>query len=270
MKISLLQMKTLATPEENVKKIKAMLQTAKATGAELAVLPEMCACPYENEAFVRYAMPADSPFLQEMAKAARELGIYLVAGTVPEADGGKIYNTSFVYDPKGECIARHRKVHLFDINVPGGQYFMESDTFTPGKEITAFDTPWGRFGLMICYDIRFSEMARLTGEGANAIIVPAAFNLTTGPAHWEISFRMRALDQQVFMVGCAPARDADSSYQAWGHSIVTDPWGSVMVQMEEDEGIVTVELDFDRVGKVREQLPLLKHRRTDIYDIIRK
>lgn len=271
MKISLLQMKTLATPEENVKKIKAMLQIAKAAGAEMAVLPEMCCCPYENEAFVRYAMPADSPFLMKLAEAAKALGIYLVAGSVPEADAGKIYNTSFVYDPKGECIARHRKVHLFDINVPGGQYFMESDTFTPGKEITSFDTPWGRFGLMICYDIRFPEMARLTAQNpdpfsrTNAIIVPAAFNLTTGPAHWEISFRMRALDQQIFMVGCAPARDENSSYQAWGHSIVTDPWGSVMVQMEEDEGIVTVELDLDRVGKVREQLPLLKHRRTDLY-----
>lgn len=270
-KISLLQMKTMATPEENVVKIKELLKKAKTEGADMAVLPEMCCCPYENEAFVRYAMPANAPFLKALAETAKELELYLVAGSVPEAAGKKIYNTSFVYNPKGEQIARHRKVHLFDINVEGGQYFMESDTFTAGEEVTTFQTPWGRFGLMICYDIRFPEMARLTAQNLdpfsriNAIIVPAAFNMTTGPAHWEISFRMRALDQQLFMIGCAPARDINSSYQAWGHSIVTDPWGTVVEQLDEKEGILTVELDFEKVEKVREQLPLLKHRRTDLY-----
>lgn len=269
MKLSLLQMKTMATPEENIGKIKEMLKKAKAEGADMAVLPEMCCCPYENSAFVRYAMAANSPFLTELAETAKELGIYLVAGSVPELEDKKIYNTSFVYNPKGECIARHRKVHLFDINVEGGQYFMESDTFTPGKEVTAFDTPWGKFGLIICYDIRFPELSRLLAlEGVQAIIVPAAFNMTTGPAHWELSFRMRALDNQVFMAGCAPARDMDSSYTAWGHSIVADPWGSVVEQLDEKEGILTVELDFGKVEKVREQLPLLKHRRTDLYDVL--
>ena len=271
MKLSLLQMKTMATPEENIVKIKEMLKKAKAEGADVAVLPEMCCCPYENSAFVRHAMAANSPFLTELAETAKELGIYLVAGSVPELEDKKIYNTSFVYNPKGECIARHRKVHLFDINVEGGQYFMESDTFTPGKEVTAFDTPWGKFGLIICYDIRFPELSRLLAlEGVQAIIVPAAFNMTTGPAHWELSFRMRALDNQVFMAGCAPARDMASSYHAWGHSIVTDPWGSVVEQLDEKEGILTVELDFEKVEKVREQLPLLKHRRTDLYDVVTK
>lgn len=271
MKVSLLQMKTAATPEENIVKIKEMLKQAKTEGADMAVLPEMCCCPYENSAFVRYAMPSNDPFLMELAETAKELGLYVVAGSVPEADGNKIYNTAFVYNPKGDCVARHRKVHLFDINVPGGQYFMESDTFTPGKDVTTFDTPWGRFGVMICYDIRFPEMARLTTYNpdpflkTNAIIVPAAFNMTTGPAHWEISFRMRALDQQVYMIGCAPARDINSSYHAWGHSIVTDPWGAVVEQLEEKEGILTVVLDLEKVEKVREQLPLLKHNRTDLY-----
>ena len=271
MKVSLLQMKTAATPAENIIKIKEMLKQAKAEGADMAVLPEMCCCPYENSAFVEFAMPYNSPFLLEIAETAKELGLYVVAGSVPEADGKKIYNTSFVYNAKGECIARHRKVHLFDINVPGGQYFMESDTFTPGKDITTFDTPWGKFGVIICYDIRFPEMSRLTAYNPDpysktrGIIVPAAFNMTTGPAHWEISFRMRALDQQIFMIGCAPARDANSSYTAWGHSIITDPWGAVVEQMDEKEGILTVELDLEKVEKVREQLPLLKHNRTDLY-----
>ena len=271
MKVSLLQLKTLPTPEENLEKIKAMLMQAKAEGTDLAVLPEMCCCPYENSAFVRYAMPKDSPFLQGIAQTAKALGLYVVAGSVPLAENGKIYNASFVYDREGSCIARHRKTHLFDINVAGGQYFMESDTFTAGKDVTVFDTPWGRLGLMICYDIRFPELSRLLAlEGARAILVPAAFNMTTGPAHWALSFRMRALDNQVFLAGCAPARDLQSSYTAWGHSVVTDPWGSVVQELEETEGILTAELDFAKLERVREELPLLKHRRTDLYDIIRK
>ena len=271
MKVSLLQMKTLETPEENILKIKEMLKEAKAAGADIAVLPEMCCCPYENSAFVKYAMPYDSPFLTEITEQAKELGLYIVAGSVPETDGKNIYNTSFVYNANGDCVARHRKVHLFDINVPGGQYFMESDTFTPGKDVTTFDTPWGKFGVIICYDIRFPEMSRLTAYNPDpynktrGIIVPAAFNMTTGPAHWELSFRMRALDQQIFMIGCAPARDTNSSYTAWGHSIITDPWGAVVEQMDEKEGILTVELELEKVEKVREQLPLLKHNRTDLY-----
>ena len=271
MKISLLQMKTAATPEENIVKIKEMLKQAKAAGADMAVLPEMCCCPYENSAFVEFAMPWNSPFLTKIAEMAKEFGLYIVAGSVPLASDGKIYNASFVYSDKGEELAVHRKTHLFDINVPGGQYFMESDTFTAGKDVTTFSTPWGKMGLIICYDIRFPELSRLLAlEGAQAIIVPAAFNMTTGPAHWEMSFRMRALDNQVFMVGCAPARDMESSYTAWGHSIATDPWGSIIGQMDETEGILTVELDMGRVDTVRQQLPLLKHRRTDFYDMVKK
>ena len=268
MKVSLLQMKTAATPAENIVKIKTMLRQAKAAGADMAVLPEMCCCPYENSAFVQFAMKWDDPFLMEIAETAKELGLYVVAGSVPLSSKGKIYNASFVYNDKGNQIALHRKTHLFDINVPGGQYFMESDTFTAGKDVTAFNTPWGKMGLMICYDIRFPELSRLLAlEGVQAIFVPAAFNMTTGPAHWEMSFRMRALDNQVFMIGCAPARDMESSYTAWGHSMAADPWGAVIGQMDETEGILTVELDMARVDTVRQQLPLLKHRRTDMYDV---
>lgn len=268
MKLSLIQMKTAASPEENIARIKPLLKQAREDGADMAVLPEMCACPYENAAFRHYAMEPDAPFLREMAGEAKKYGLYLVAGSVPEKSGDKIYNTSFVFDPKGQRIAFQRKMHLFDINIEGGQYFKESDTFTPGDWLTLFDTPWGRFGLMICYDIRFPELARLLAlEGARAIIVPAAFNMTTGPAHWELSFRARALDNQVFMAGCAPARDLGASYHSWGHSIVTDPWGTVLGQLDEKEGILTMDLDFAKVEKVRRELPLLKHRRTDIYGI---
>lgn len=268
MKLSLIQLQTAPTPSENLPRIQGLLRRAKAEGAELCVLPEMCCCPYENSAFVRYAMAADAPFLQALAAEAKALGIYLVAGSVPEADGGRIYNTSFVYDPAGQCIARHRKVHLFDIQVEGGQQFRESDTFTAGDSLTLFETPWGKCGVMICYDIRFPEWARLLAlAGARLVLAPAAFNHTTGPAHWELSFRARALDNQIFLAGCAPAPDPAASYHAWGHSLVTDPWGGVVASMGTAEGILTVELDMGYLEKIRRELPLLQHRRTDLYTV---
>ena len=205
---------------------------------------------------------------QAMSDAAREHHIYLVAGSMPEKDeAGHVYNTAYAFDREGKQIGKHRKMHLFDIAVKGGQTFRESDTLTAGNQVTTFDTEFGRCGLEICYDIRFPELARLTEEaGARIIFVPAAVNMTTGPAHWELSFRMRALDNQVFMVGCSQARQ-DSGYISYGHSIVTSPWGDVIHMMDEKEGMALVELDLDRIDQVREQLPLLKQRRLDIYEL---
>ena len=202
MKVALLQLKTLPTPEENLEKIKGMLQAARAAGADLAVLPEMCCCPYENSAFVRYAMPENAPFLQGIAEMAGALGLYVVAGSVPLAADGRIYNAAFVYDNKGSCITRHRKTHLFDINVPGGQYFMESDTFTAGRDVTTFDTPWGKLGLMICYDIRFPELSRLLAlEGARAILVPPIGKCPSVCVPWIIRFFWQAVPLRVI---CSP------------------------------------------------------------------
>jgi predicted amidohydrolase len=159
-------------------------------------------------------------------------------------------------------------MHLFDIDVEGGQYFKESDVLTPGKDVTVFDTEFCRIGLGICYDIRFPELSRLMVlEGAEVIIFPAAFNMTTGPAHWELNFRGRALDNQVYTIGVAPARDMESSYHSYGNSIVASPWGNVLNRMDEKEGFVVQEIDLDYVKKVREQLPLLKHLRRDIYKL---
>lgn len=266
MKLALIQMKTKNTPEENLVEAKKMLAKAAKENVHIAVFPEMFACPYDNSCFPRFAMDQESPFLIEMGNCAAELGIYIVAGSVPEKSNHKIYNTSFVFDPKGQRIARHRKIHLFDIDVEGGQRFVESDVLSPGQDFTTFDTPWGKLGLMICYDIRFPEVARLLAlQGAKGIIVPAAFNMTTGPAHWEFSFRARALDNQVFMAGVAPARDTMASYIAWGHTISTDPWGAILTQMDEKEGIAFVEWEMEKLDKVRRELPLLKHRRTDLY-----
>ncbi|MBQ8089882.1 MAG: carbon-nitrogen hydrolase family protein, partial [Pyramidobacter sp.] len=209
MKTALVQMHVNEDKKQNMVRAAAFIRRAAEKGAEVVVLPEMFNCPYQTKNFPVYAEKAGGACWTILSEAARENGVYLVGGSMPEKDDqGRVYNASFVFDRDGRQIARHRKAHLFDIDVPGGQRFKESETLTAGDEITTFDTEVGRMGLLICYDFRFPEMSRvMANRGAKVIFVPAAFNMTTGPAHWEILFRCRAQDYQVFTVGAAPARD---------------------------------------------------------------
>lgn len=265
-KLGLCQMKVGGDKGENLRRAEACLRAAARQGAQVAVLPEMFNCPYENARFPRYAEPAGGESWQFLSRMARELGLYLVGGSVPEREGEKIYNTCYIFSPEGTELARHRKVHLFDIDVPGGQRFMESDTLTAGDQITVVDTPLGKLGVAICFDIRFAELFRVMGDlGAQLILVPAAFNMTTGPIHWSLAFRMRALDQQCFVAGCSPARDEEASYVAYGHSLVCNPWGEILTEFDEKEGVRVVELDLDDLDKYRGQIPILAGRRTDLY-----
>lgn len=266
LKLGLCQMKVGQDKGENLRRAEACLREAAGQGAQVAVLPEMFNCPYENSCFPRYAEPAGGESWQFLSRMARELGLYLVGGSVPEREGEKIYNTCYLFSPEGAELARHRKVHLFDIDVPGGQRFMESDTLTAGDQITVVDTPLGKLGVAICFDIRFAELFRVMGDlGAQLILVPAAFNMTTGPIHWSLAFRMRALDQQCFVAGCSPARDEGASYVAYGHSLVCNPWGEILTEFDEKEGVRVVELDLDDLDKYRGQIPILAGRRTDLY-----
>lgn len=280
MKLALIQMAAQTEKEASLQLAESYIRKAAAEGADLAVLPEMFCCPYSTENFPVYAETEDGNCRARMAAAARENRIFLVAGSMPELDSeGHVYNTSYVFDREGRQIARHRKVHLFDINIEGGQYFRESDTLSAGDQITTFEietteknrdgrsgTPL-RCGLMICYDIRFPEFAmKMAQQGVSLIIVPAAFNMTTGPAHWELLFRARALDDQVFMAGCSQARNTEAGgYVSYGHSIIVSPWGEVLAQMDEKEGMIVQEIDLSATEKIREQLPVLRQRRTDLY-----
>ena len=276
-KTAVLQTKVFAEKEKNICQLEEILASGKTEGADLVTLPEMFACPYETGNFPLYAEPEGGPSWQALSSLAKEYGIYLSAGSVPElvkaeTPGQKdlVYNTAYVFGRDGKQIGKHRKAHLFDINVEGGQCFKESDTLSPGQWIGCFDTEFGKIGLCICYDFRFPETARLMAQdGAKVILVPAAFNMTTGPAHWELMFRQRAVESQAYVIGTAPARDTKSSYISWGHSIAVDPWGKILAQMDEKEGIRIVELDLDYVDKVRQELPLLIHRRTDLYELRR-
>ncbi len=270
-KLGLCQMAVSRDKGENLRRAQAALEQAARQGAQLAVLPEMFNCPYENPCFPVYGEPAGGETWQFLSRMARELGLYLAGGSVPELEGGKVYNTCYFFSPEGEELARHRKVHLFDIDVPGGQRFKESDTLTAGDQITVVDTPLGKIGLAICFDIRFSELFRVMGaRGAQIILVPAAFNMTTGPVHWDLAFRSRAVDNQLFVAGCSPARDTGASYVAYGHSLVCNPWGTVVAQLDEKAGVQVAQLDLDDLARYRGQIPILSGRRTDLYETIQK
>jgi len=271
MKIALAQMKVVPDKQQNLRHAEEMVRQAAAAGADIVVLPEMFCCEYMNSAFIQNREPAGGPAWQMLADAAAQNAVWLIGGSVPEADGTRTYNTSFVFDRSGRQAAFHRKMHLFDIDVEGGQHFRESDTFSSGNTITLFDTEFGRMGLCICFDIRFPELSRLMAlEGAKVIVCPASFNMTTGPAHWELMFRSRAVEDQVIAVGCATARNTSGTYVSYGNSIIVSPWGDILMRAGAEETILYTDLDLDLVDKIRGELPLLSARRTDVYRLERK
>jgi omega-amidase len=316
----------------NVATAKEYLVNAKAMGAAMAVLPEIWNSPYATAAFPQYAevlpdigdssCPSSSTSSslssssQLLIDTAKELQMWIVGGSIPERvllpndqekPTEKIYNTCLVVNPDGVIVAKHRKVHLFDIDIPGKITFLESDTLSPGNAVSHFTTPFGEVGIGICYDIRFAEYAMLLKQKYNCTILvyPGAFNMTTGPAHWELLQRARAIDNQCYVVTASPARsyneasatttssstsssssssssndtdhhneeeeeDFKSStkyphYTAWGHSTVVSPWGDVVATTDEREGIVIADLDLTKVEEVRKGIPIGRQKRSDLY-----
>lgn len=272
LKVGLIQMHVVDSKEENLLKAEKMMKKVVSQGARLVVLPEMFNCPYQADNFPKYAERQGENTWSFLSKMARENDIYLIGGSIPEIDEeNRVYNTSYIFNDQGEQIGKHRKMHLFDIDIEGGQTFKESETLSPGNENTVFETPYGKMGVVICYDFRFPELCRLTVQkGAKFIIVPAAFNMTTGPAHWELLFRARALDNQVYTIGAAPARKYDSCYVSYANSLIVNPWGDIVARLGEKEEVLVKDLDLEIIEKVRKELPLLKHIRNDRYELIQK
>ena len=268
-KIASLQLKVLEDKYGNIEKLAELIADGAAEDADIISLPEMWNCPYETKKFPGCAEPEKGDSWLALSTIARKNGKYIVGGSIPElGDDGRIYNTCYVFGRDGSQIGKHRKVHLFDIYAHGEQVFRESDTLTGGGSFDTFETEWCRMAVNICFDIRFPESSRIPAlKGAKVIFNPASFNMTTGPAHWELAFRQRAVENQVFMVGTAAAQDPGASYTGYGHSIITDPWGRVLMQMDEKEGVRITEIDPAYVDEVREKLPLMSARRTDIYDL---
>ena len=198
-----------------------------------------------------------------------EAKAYLIGGSIPEfiPDTKTYYNTSLVFSPAGNLIAAHRKTHLFDIDIPGKITFKESDVLSPGNKVTIFDMPeYGQVGLAICYDVRFPELATIAArKGAFLLVYPGAFNTTTGPMHWSLQGRARAMDNQVYVALCSPARDMNASYHAWGHTMLVNPNAEVIAEADEKEAIIYSDLDGAKIEETQKGIPLNTQRRFDVY-----
>lgn len=268
-KIGICQMMVIDQKKLNLVNARNMIREASINGSKIVILPEMFNCPYSTKAFPEYAEQYPTgETINMLAETAREEGIYLVGGSIPEEEGGKVFNTSFTFNPLGDMIGKHRKIHLFDVDLPSGLSFRESKTLSPGNQVTVINTAPATLGVAICYDIRFPELSRImTLRGAQILIFPAAFNMTTGPAHWEILFKIRAVDNQVFTIGASSARNYNASYISYGNSMVVDPWGDILAKADEKENIIYAEINLEYIAKVRRELPLLEHRRVEIYDL---
>ncbi|XP_054829961.1 omega-amidase NIT2 [Eublepharis macularius] len=267
-RIALIQLQVSAAKTENLNRASGLVRTAATQGAKLVILPECFNSPYGTQFFPEYAEKIPGESTQKLSEIAKECNIYLIGGSIPEEDAGKLYNTCTVFGPDGAMLAKHRKIHLFDINVPGKIRFQESETLSPGSSFSVFDTPYCKIGLGICYDIRFAELAQIyTQKGCQLLVYPGAFNLTTGPAHWELLQRGRAVDNQVYVAGVSPARDEKASYVAWGHSTVVNPWGEIIAKAGAEETVIYADIDLKKLAEVRQQIPIFSQKRSDLYTV---
>lgn len=283
LKIALIQIKAGADKAANLQKVSQFIDKAIETSTigklDLVMLPECFNSPYAVDQFRNYAeLIPSGESTSLLSSLAKKHGIFIVGGSIPELDpqdGDKVFNTSLTFSPEGEIIAKHRKAHLFDIEIPGQITFKELITLSAGDKATVFKLgDFGNIGLGICYDIRFPELAAVAARDPNnafAMFYPGAFNTTTGPLHWHLLARSRAVDSQFFTVLCLPARDVGGSgYQAFGHSLVSDPSGKIIAEAGEGEEIVFAELDHTLLPKAREGIPVNYQRRFDIYDDVTK
>lgn len=286
-KLGICQIRVESDKGANIERARSAISEAKRKGAQIAVLPEIWNGPYNTKSFPVYAEilpkvgekpdPKLSPSATMLCEEAKKQNVWLVGGSISEkevnsADGTeKIFNTSLVVDNRGNVVGKHRKVHLFDIDIPGKITFKESDSLTPGSEVTVFDSPWGKIGVGICYDLRFPELATVMRQkGCKLLIYPGAFNMTTGPLHWQLLQRARAVDNQVYVVTCSPARHKSAGYVAYGHSHVIAPMGEVIGDAGEGDNVIVVDIDMNQVESMRQGIPCWSQKRFDLYDTIAK
>ncbi len=266
--IALVQNQIQPKKEDNIKRAQGLLEKAAAGGASLAVLPELFDAPYDAPDFVPLAEPfPGGPTGTMLSETAVKTGLHIAGSMVELGDDGRAYNTGFIFDPQGELIHTHRKVHLYDVDIPGGITFFESDFFGAGESYGAVQTELGGLGMVVCHDLRFCELFRpQVLAGAELIIVPAAFNKTSGPAHWEILIRTRAMENTVYLAACGGAPHPGIEYPYYGHSSLVDPYGNIVAQAKgSEEEIVFSEFDRHRLEEVRAALPVLKQRRPEVY-----
>jgi deaminated glutathione amidase len=256
------QMSSGADRADNVARATALVRAAAARGARLVVLPEVFAWRGPRDGERASAEPIPGPTTETFAALARECHIHLCMGSVLEAapDASRPFNTSCLIGPDGSLLARYRKLHLFDVDLPGRVAVAESATRAPGDAVVAVPTPLGTIGLSVCYDLRFPELyRRLVRAGAELLLVPSAFTFPTGAAHWEVLCRARAIENQCYVIAADQTGRSPSGHADWGDSMIVDPWGRVLARAGDGEGIVVAEIDRAHLARIRRELPCLAH-----------
>ncbi|MCL1035630.1 carbon-nitrogen hydrolase family protein [Shewanella submarina] len=273
MQISVLQCQSSRDVKDNLRQLESQLNQLQTLSGEphLVVLPE-CVCLFGGHEKEQLAHAGEltaglhmSELKQALAELARRFQVWLVAGTIPAlAEDGRVYSRCYLFDDQGGVQGQYDKMHLFDVEVADGtRSYRESDTFCPGEQISVIDTPFGRLGLAICYDVRFPDLFRaLRLAGAEIIALPSAFTAVTGEAHWQTLIQARALDSQCFILAADQwGRHNQGSRETWGQSMIVDPWGRILAQMAEGVGWVEATLDFEELTRVRRAMPIVSHNR---------
>ncbi len=267
--IAVIQLDTQHNKGENLKVITSFIDEAASKGAKLVALPEIMNCIGINEGEGGDAETIPGYTTELLMKKAVEHNIWIHCGSIIEQnpESGNPYNTTVLIDNKGQIVSKYRKLHMFDVELSNGVVVKESDTKAPGKEIVTIDTELGHFGFSICYDIRFPELFRImTLRGAQIIFTPANFTLGTGKDHWEPILRTRAIENGCYII--SPGQiGKKTSFDAYGKSMVVDPWGNVIAKASDKPCVILAEIDLDYLDKIRYQIPALKNRRADVYDI---
>ena len=248
----------------NLQEARRWVRDAAANGALLVALPEVFIWRGSKNLERQFAEPIPGPSSKALSELARELGIYLLAGSILEeiSNSERAYNTSLLFAPSGKQIARYRKIHLFDVDLPNGVSLRESQTRAHGESPEVVKTELGAMGLTVCYDVRFPELyRRLAEQGAELIFVPSAFTAYTGAAHWETLLRARAIENQAYIIAPDQFGKTANSFETHGHSMIIDPWGRIIAELPDGPGVITATIDFDYLAKIRAELPALNHRR---------
>jgi predicted amidohydrolase len=267
LRVGAVQLCSTSDVQANLAACRALVDRAAGEGAQLAVLPECFAFLGRGEGDKMphaESLERSGPILDTLRELATRHGIWLVGGGAPEivpGDARRAYNTAIVVDPRGAIAARYRKIHLFDVDIPGGAVLRESDATRAGDELVVVDIGGAKVGLSICYDVRFPELYRrlVKDRGAEVLLVPAAFTAHTGAAHWHLLLRARAIEDQAWIVAAAQWGQHNEKRQSFGHTLVVDPWGTVVGEQPAGDGVVLAVLDGETVEKRRTQMPCLSH-----------
>jgi len=267
MRAALLQSCTGIDPDASAKAISSAIADAAAQGADMLFTPEMSNLLDRDRARAaeHLSSEAQDPVLGAARRAAAEAGIWVHLGSLAlqgERADGRLVNRGFVIDGSGDIRARYDKIHLFDVDLPTGESWRESAAYAPGERVVAVDTPWGRLGLAICYDLRFPDLFRaLSDAGAAMLALPAAFTVPTGKAHWHVLLRARAIESSCWVIAAAQSGAHEDGRATYGHSLVIDPWGEIALDMGEANGLGYAEIDVAKTSDVRMRVPSFQHRR---------